>query len=209
MILYILYNLLISFGFSVWSVENETMQNSLKSGDRLLFASYTFPGMVKDKAPFKRGDIVLIDFSQSVKNRAALRVFDGILRFFTAQRLSISGRNPQVFVKRIIGLPGDELSMNNFIFRVKAAQDPFSLTEFEMADMPYHPIVPQVPALWDDSIPFSGVMESISLGPGEYFAVSDDRSNTNDSRTWGPVPPELIRAKAVFRFWPVTRIGRP
>jgi signal peptidase I len=66
-----------------------------------------------------------------------------------------------------------------------------------------------VPALWDESIPFSGNMDSLILGPGECFVISDDRSNTNDSRTWGPIPADLITGKAIFRYWPLTRIGRP
>jgi signal peptidase I len=47
------------------------------------------------------------------------------------------------------------------------------------------------------------------LGEGEYFVLSDDRSNTNDSRTWGAVPIDFIAGKALFRYWPVTRLGRP
>jgi signal peptidase I len=65
-----------------------------------------------------------------------------------------------------------------------------------------------MPALWDTSIPFSGNMDRIILGEDECFVVSDDRSNTNDSRTWGPVSADRITGKAVFRYWPFTRIGR-
>ena len=211
--LYVLYNLMISWGFSVWSVENDTMQSDLQPGDKLIFASYTFPGMVtgvkSNNLPFKRGDIVLVDISQSNKGGAAVKVLDGVVRFFTAQRYSVFDKNRPVFVKRIIGLPGDEISMNNYIFRVKTAYETFSLTEFEMAEKPYHPLIPRVPGIWDESIPFSGTFESITLGADECFVVSDDRSNTNDSRTWGPVSPDMIRAQAVFRFWPLKRMGRP
>lgn len=211
--LYILYNVLVAFGFSVWSVETDTMQSGIRSGDRLIFLSWTFPGMVADiksnSLPFKRGDVALIDVSQSEKRNLSIKVLDGIVRFFTAQQYSVLNRNNPVYIKRIIGLPGDELSMENYIFRVRAANELYSLTEFEMADKPYEPLIPRVPALWNESLPFSGSAQAKTLGPNEYFVVSDDRSNTNDSRTWGPVSAEAIRAKAVFRFWPVTRIGRP
>jgi signal peptidase I len=109
----------------------------------------------------------------------------------------------------VIGLPGDEISMTNFVFRVKPQGSSYSLTEFELADKPYNPAIPQVSALWDESIPFSGSMDRLVLGPDECFVVSDDRGNTNDSRTWGPVSTSLITARAVFRFWPVSKIGRP
>jgi len=211
--LYILYNALTAFGFSVWSVETDAMQSGLHAGDRLIFASYAIPGLIaelkSDGAPFRRGDIALVDVSRTENNMLSLRVLDGIARFFTAQRFSFLHKNSPVYIKRIIGLPGDEVSMNNFVFRVRAAHDSFTLTEFEMASKPYYPLIPQVPALWDESIPFSGNMEALTLGSGEYFVISDDRGNTNDSRTWGPIPAETIRARALFRFWPLTRVGRP
>ena len=213
--LYVLYNLLVTFGFSVWSVENDTMQSGLRPGDRLIFASYAIPALLTEISaknrdiPFERGDIVLVDISRNESRSRVFIVLDGFVRFFTAQRISIADKNMPVYIKRIIGVPGDELIMNNYIFRVRAASAPYSLTEFEMADKPYYPSIPQVPALWDESIPFSGTMDSLTLGPDEYFVVSDDRSNSNDSRTWGAVSSDVIRAQAILRFWPLTRIGRP
>jgi signal peptidase I len=92
---------------------------------------------------------------------------------------------------------------------VKPRGELYSFTEFELWDRPYEVTIPQVPALWDESLPFSGTMERIVLGPGECFVLSDDRSNTNDSRSWGPVPVKLVAGKALFRYWPLTRLGRP
>jgi type IV secretory pathway protease TraF len=43
-------------------------------------------------------------------------------------------------------------------------------------------------------------MDKIVLGPDERFVVSDDCGNTNDSRTWGPIPVSYITAKAVLCF---------
>ena len=134
---------------------------------------------------------------------------DGLVRFCTAQRLSLYGKEDHLYLKRVVGLPGDEITMTNFVLRVKPAGSSYSLTEFELAEKPYHPVIPQVPALWNESIPFSGNMDRIVLGEDECFVISDDRSNTGDSRVWGPVNLDLITGKAVFRFWPLTRIGRP
>jgi signal peptidase I len=49
-------------------------------------------------------------------------------------------------------------------------------------------------------------MDTIILGPNECFVISDDRSNTNDSRTWGAIPYSLITARAVARIWPPVKI---
>jgi signal peptidase I len=99
--------------------------------------------------------------------------------------------------------------MTNFVFRVKPSGDSYRLTEFELSDILYEVAIPHVPALWDEAIPFSGNMDRIVLGEDECFVISDDRSNTNDSRTWGPVSVDLITGRALFRYWPLTRIGMP
>jgi signal peptidase I len=99
--------------------------------------------------------------------------------------------------------------MTNFVIRVKPAGSSYGLTEFELADRPYDVTIPQIPALWDESLPFSGYMDRIVLGEDECFVLSDDRSNTNDSRTWGAIPLDFIAGKVLFRYWPVTRLGRP
>ncbi len=99
--------------------------------------------------------------------------------------------------------------MTNYVLRVKPAGSAYTFTEFELSDRPYYPNIPQVPALWDNSLPFSGSMDPIVLGPGECFVVSDDRSNSGDSRTWGPVSAKQIIGRPIFRFWPLSRIGIP
>jgi len=211
LILYVAYNCLTSFFFSVWVLDNNTMQPGLSSGDRLIFTSFTLPSWInrnksEDALPFKRGSIVLVDMGRDKDRNPALRAIGGLVRFFTVQRVNIFSGQGQYYIKRVIGLPGDEISMSDYVFRVKIQGSPYSLTEFELSDKPYHPAIPQMPELWDESIPFSGKMDTIILGSDECFVVSDDRGNTNDSRTWGTVSPSLITARALLRFWPVVKI---
>jgi signal peptidase I len=99
--------------------------------------------------------------------------------------------------------------MTNYVFRIKPQDASYSLTEFELAEKPYNVTIPPGSALWDESLPFSGNMAAIVLRENECFVVSDDRNNTNDSRTWGAVPLDQVTGKAVFRYWPLFRIGRP
>jgi len=210
-ILFLVYNILTAFFLSVWVLDNNTMQPGLSSGDRLIFTSFMLPSRVKPKTdekqfPFERGSIVLVDMGKIKERKVPLKIIDSVVRFFTAQQMSIFSREGRYYIKRVIALPGDEIYMNNFVFRVKPAGSPYSLTEFELSDKPYHPAIPQIPELWDGSIPFSGNMDVITLGPDECFVVSDDRSNTNDSRTWGVVSPSLITARALVRFWPPVKI---
>ncbi|MCL2229802.1 MAG: signal peptidase I [Treponema sp.] len=209
-VLYVSYNCLTAFFFSVWVVDNDTMQPGLNKGDRIVFSSFNAPWNGNDEenqTVFKRGNIVLVDMRHYRDKKLPLRIIDGFARFFTAQRISIFRGEGQYYVKRVIGLGGDEVSMNNYGFRVKASGSTYVLTEYELSNRSYLAQIPQVTEQWNESIPFSGNMNAITLGPNECFVASDDRSNTNDSRTWGPISPSLISARAVFRFWPLNRIG--
>lgn len=47
----------------------------------------------------------------------------------------------------------------------------------------------------------------VAVGAGEYFLMGDWRSRTVDSRDIGPVPADLIRGRAIWRMWPLTRFG--
>ncbi|MCL2208775.1 MAG: signal peptidase I [Treponema sp.] len=209
-ILYVVYNLFTAFFLSVWTVNNNTMQTALSAGDRLIFTSFS-PLIFKKDAEnplLKRGSIVLVDMGRNKDRKLPLRITDGAVRFFTMQKISIFSSGEQYYVKRIIALPGDEISMTNYIFRVKTPGSSYSLTEFELSDRPYQPVIPQTLDVWNDSIPFSPEMASVVLGPDECFVISDDRGNTNDSRTWGAISPSLITSRAVLRFWPLNKIER-
>jgi len=213
-VLYIVYNLLTTFFFSVWVIDNEIMQPGLSPGDRLIFTSFTMPAWINRNGNdeysllFKRGNIVLVDMGRNREQKLPLRVIDGVVRFFTAQKISILSARGQYYIKRVIALPGDEITMTNYVFRVKTPNNPYSLTEFELSEKPYHPDIPQIPAIWDESVPFSGSMDKIILGQDECFVISDNRSGTSDSRTWGAVSPSLITARALIRIWPLVKIER-
>ena len=214
-IFFLVYTSFTSLFFSMRILENDTMAPNLRSGERLLFSSYSFysliPGMNLETRPlpFRRGNVVLVNMFRTASPALPHRILDGTIRFFTAQNFSLTEQNDHVFVKRVIGLPGDEISMTNFVIRVRTRGSAFALTEFEVSEFEYTPEIPQIPALWDSSLPFSGNMDTLVLGDNEVFVISDDRSNTNDSRTWGPVPVSNIIGKALFRYWPLSRIGRP
>jgi len=212
--LYLLYNMITALFFSVFVLQNDSMQPGLYTGDRLLTASTVLPSLISKisqtgkESPFKRGDIVLIDTRRGEDRNWLLGVADNLTRFFTAQQVTLQ-KEEHLYIKRLIALPGDEISMANFVLWVRSADSAYTLTEFELSDRPYDPHRPQMPAQWDAALPFSGYMDTRVLGPGEYFVVSDDRGNTGDSRTWGPVSVKEIIGRPVFRFWPPARIGRP
>jgi len=211
----VFYAAVSSLFFSMRVMRNDTMAPNILSGERLIFSSYSFYSLIygpklekKDPLPFRRGNVVLVDMFREKRPNIFFSILDGVVRFFTFQLVSLTEHKENMFVKRIIGFPGDEITMTNFVIRVRTKGSVYSLTEFEVTEYDYTLDIKQLPPLWDSSLPFSGNMDSIILGENECFVLSDDRSNINDSRTWGPVPIENISGKALFRYWPLNRFGR-
>ena len=97
-------------------------------------------------------------------------------------------RDPSVsFVKRVVALPGDlvEIRGGELVVNGLAVKEPYLPTSFRD----------------DDS---HGPTE---IRKGYYFVLGDHRRSSNDSRSWGEVPEKYIYGRAVFRFWPVARMG--
>jgi signal peptidase I len=205
------YLLITNFFFSMIVLENTSMMPALNYGDRFIFSSFAINKIIPfpDPLPIERGSIILINKDALRQNSIVKLMLNKIIRFFSANRIGFPKMEEQIFIKRLAALPGDTISMNNFVLRVQPAGEKYIFTEFELSDKLYEINIPNVPAVWDEAIPFSGSMDEIVLGEDEFFVLSDDRSNTNDSRTWGPVPSDFIRGKELFRYWPPVRIGFP
>lgn len=82
----------------------------------------------------------------------------------------------QDFIKRVIGLPGDSISLVHGALRVNGEpiDEPY-LSEAERRGPSFGPI---------------------SIDPGEYFLLGDHRSRSSDSRIWGTASRELIKGRA-------------
>lgn len=91
---------------------------------------------------------------------------------------------PGPTVKRIIGLPGEDISLNDGGLYIRGIE----------AVEPYLKGLPSSVGL---------INKSWNLKSDEYFIIGDNRSNSIDSRNYGPVKLNQIIAKALFCFWPV------
>ncbi|CAN5904377.1 signal peptidase I [soil metagenome] len=90
-----------------------------------------------------------------------------------------------VLIKRAVGLPGDtlEIRAGKLYLNNKVKDEPYINVDARFAQ-PFGP----VPA-------------------GNFFAMGDNRMNSTDSRSYGPVPQENLVGEAEVRFWPPWRLS--
>jgi signal peptidase I len=91
------------------------------------------------------------------------------------------------YIKRVVGVPGDIVEVRDGVVYVNDVE----------LDEPY------VDPHFRDPRNFPPVV----VDPGHYYVLGDHRNQSNDSRMWGLVPQRYIYGKAVFRYWPVAKMG--
>lgn len=128
---------------------------------------------------FNNGEYLIVD-ELSYHFRAPERGEVIIFRFPEEQT--------KFFIKRVIGLPGETVTVKNSQVAIKtAAGKSITLTE---------------PYLNQDSFQAD---TNVTLNEHEYFVMGDNRQVSYDSRTWGPVTDDLIAGRALLRLFPPQR----
>lgn len=105
------------------------------------------------------------------------------------------------FIKRIIGMPGDTVSLENgrvFVTRLDASpvriEEPYVVTEDDGSTAATICPRPDCPLTW-------------IVGEDEYFVMGDNRPQSQDSRVFGPIGEGTILGRAWLRYFPLERIG--
>lgn len=132
---------------------------------------YDYHYVIIDKVSYRvsepeRGDVVVLDLPQDTS---------------------------RALIKRVVGLPGETISVENSRVVIKNAVHPdgFVLDESYVAAT---------------SIGGPTGM-TVTLGEDQFFVLGDNRRVSSDSRSWGTLPREDIEGRVLVRLYPLTHIG--
>jgi len=97
-----------------------------------------------------------------------------------------SGDDRRIYLKRVIALPGETVSVERGIVSIDG-----------------RPLAESSGILSDATD-----MTQRTVPPDSYFVLGDNRGDSDDSRSFGPVPASAVVGRAAFVFWPPDR-ARP
>lgn len=155
---------LIVFIYQPVKVEGTSMEPSLTDQERIFINKFTYE---LGLGQIERGDTVVFWYPGDISKS---------------------------YIKRIIGLPGDRIRIDNGLVYVNdrpLAED-------------------YVPKEYRDTLswPLDTPGSDRVVPNASYFVLGDHRSQSSDSRAWGFVPRKDIYGKAVFVYWPLDKMGR-
>jgi len=217
---FIAYMIITSLFINSYRVGSISMKPTLNDGDRVLVTPLIYGPMI----PFtntrinigskpRHGDIVVLEPPYIKILRFPLTVLEPVVGFFSLHRgsLRIDAAGNRIYpymIKRVVGVPGDTVKMENFIVYIEQSGKSTYTRENELIRSNYRIVTDFKPSGWEKDLPFSGNIEPISLGRNEYFVLGDNRPESSDSRSWGIVKYSRILGKVIFRYWPPKRIGK-
>src|SRR5713101_9622987 len=147
--------ILIVFIYQPVKVEGTSMMPSLTDQERIFINKFTYRFGI---GSIERGDMVVFWFPLD---------------------------KTKSYIKRVIGLPGDKVEVDNGIVIVNGKRLSEAYVPDEYRDHNSYPAI-QVPA-------------------NQYYVLGDHRSSSNDSRAWGTVERSFLYGKAVFVYWPLDK----
>jgi signal peptidase I len=181
---------LLTFALQPYLIPSESMEHTLLVGDFLLVNKqiYAPPGpLSRWLMPYRdvaRGDIVFFHHPQ-----------------------------PPFLVKRVVGVPGDRLHIEDGRVTVNglpldepyAAFEPAAANPFR-DDFPARVYTdPEVDPVWWKQMQSLTSAGELVVPEGEYFVLGDNRNHSKDSRFWGFVPRDQIVARPVVIYFSLAR----
>jgi signal peptidase I len=169
-----------TFLVAAFYIPSGSMESTLNISDRVLVekVSYRFGDV-------RRGDVVV--FVHDEPGFEPSRPSNPVTGFFSSlgQAIGVVPPSDRDFIKRVVGIPGDRINCNGQLVRngqkvTEPYLDPGTTTEG---------------------------CKPTTVRPGQLFVMGDNRGNSQDSRSFGPIQRSDVVGRAFVRIWPLNHTG--
>ena len=169
-----------TFLVAAFYIPSGSMESTLNISDRVLVekVSYRFGDV-------QRGDVVVFVHDEpGFEPSGPSNPVTGFLSSL-GQAIGVVPPSDRDFIKRVVGIPGDKITCDGQLVRNgrKVAEpylDPGTTTEG---------------------------CKPTTVGAGELYVMGDNRDNSQDSRSFGPIQRSDVVGRAFVRIWPLTHTG--
>jgi signal peptidase I len=157
-----------------YNIPTKAMSPAIEPGDQVFMEGITY--LFREP---KRGEIIIFKT-------------DGI------PELTTPGKKGDIYIKRLVGLPGDKLRIADGKLFVN---DKHLSLENEAGPIAYSNGTSRV------FIHLTNPQETLVVPEGKYFVLGDNSPNSSDSRYWGFVPMANLKGRLMLRYWPLGKFG--
>ena len=164
-----------------YRIPSESMEPTLDVGQRVLVSRFNYNFSDPDRRRHRR-------LPPAQGRRAATPAAPSKPEDQACPRPDAASKDSVNFIKRIVAIPGDTLSIRNGHAIVNGKRQKDEL---------HRPCAPGT----------CNFPRPIKIPPGHFFMMGDNRGASDDSRFWGPVPEKWIIGQAFSTYWPPKRIG--
>jgi signal peptidase I len=177
LVAFVLALLIKTFLVQAFFIPSASMVPTLEVGDRVLVNK-----LVYDFGEPQRFDVIVFEDPNAIEQERSF--FEGVWDWLT-EGLGFASAQEQDFIKRVIGLPGDELEVRegHLFINGKRLHEP--------------------PGVQLDAATYGPV----TIEEDKVFVMGDNRANSSDSRSLlGQIPYDKIVGKAFVLLWPPSRV---
>ena len=169
-----------TFLVAAFYIPSGSMESTLNVSDRVLV----------EKVSYRFGDVQNGDVVVFVHDDLGLEPSGSsnpIARFFSSlgQAIGLVPPSDRDFIKRVVGVPGDEIACDGHLLR-----------NDKPVDEPY----------LDPGVTTDGC-KPMTVPAGKLYVMGDNRTNSQDSRSFGVIDRSDVVGRAFVRIWPLTHVG--
>jgi signal peptidase I len=175
-----------AYAIKPYKIPSASMEPTLLKGDRVLVNRVSH----ETGALPKVGQILVFNPPVGAENTPT-PACGAPLTAGSACTASVPERSSMTFIKRVVAVGGDKISIRGGHVIRNGVREADSYTASCLGGQA------------------CDLHHTITIPKGEVFMMGDNRGNSDDSRFWGPIPTSWVIGGAFLRYWPVSRIGFP